>query len=45
MGEFFLAIVKICGDGDHPNFAQSGGRDTAKLPKVLNIALAQLREC
>lgn len=44
MGEFFGAIVKICGGGGRPNLAQARGRDAAKLPEALDTAIGQLRE-
>ena len=46
MGDVWGAIVKICGGGGggRPNLAQVGGRDAAKLPEVLEVAIAQLRE-
>jgi alanyl-tRNA synthetase len=46
MGELLGAIVKICGGagGGRPNLVQAGGREAAKLPEVLEVAIAQLRE-
>jgi alanyl-tRNA synthetase len=45
MGDVWGAIVKICGGcGGRPNLAQAGGREAAKLPEVLEVAIAQLRE-
>ncbi len=45
-GQFVGAIAKICGGGGggRPNLAQAGGRDAAKLPEALEVAIAQLRE-
>jgi alanyl-tRNA synthetase len=45
-GKFVGAIAKICGGGGggRPNLAQAGGREAAKLPEALDVALAQLRE-
>ena len=45
MGDFGGAIVKICGGcGGRPNLAQAGGREAAKLPEALEVALAKLKE-
>lgn len=46
MGDFWGAIAKICGGGGggRPNLAQAGGRDAAKLPEALDVAIGQLRE-
>jgi alanyl-tRNA synthetase len=46
MGEFFGAIVNICGGagGGRPNLAQAGEREAAKLPEALDVAITQLRE-
>lgn len=46
MGDFGGAIAKICGGGGggRPNLVQAGGREAAKLPEVLEVAIAQWRE-
>jgi alanyl-tRNA synthetase len=45
-GQFVGAIAKICGGGGggRPNLAQAGGREAAKLPEALEVAIGQLRE-
>jgi alanyl-tRNA synthetase len=44
-GQFVGAIAKICGGGGggRPNLAQAGGREAAKLPEALEVAIGQLR--
>ena len=45
-GKFIGGIAKLAGGGGggRPNFAQAGGRDTAKLPEALEAAKAQLEK-